>query len=96
MSKKYPEGMGWRISVSILTLFGLMGFIVVWLFFFAGSFMIYQNIAVLLLVVFAFIGLNAAAWAPWGMKQGDWRCECGPEEKPKPRARRARKAVKKR
>jgi hypothetical protein len=74
MNDECPEGMGWRVSVSILTLFGLIGFLVIWLFFFADGFSIYQNIAVVMVGILAFVAINGAAWAPWGMRHGK---ECG-------------------
>ncbi len=63
--------MGWRISVSVLSFFALVIFFVVWLFFFADSFSVYQNIAVIIVALLAFCGVNGAAWAPWGMKQAE-------------------------
>ena len=45
----YPEkttGFGWRVSISIIMTFGWLIFLVIWLFFYAGNFNIYQNIAI--------------------------------------------------
>jgi hypothetical protein len=36
------RGIGWRIGLSIALFFSLIAFILVWLFFFAGGFNIYQ------------------------------------------------------
>ncbi|HET7405061.1 MAG TPA: hypothetical protein VFV92_03965 [Candidatus Bathyarchaeia archaeon] len=63
------EGMGWRAGVSIITFFGAIISVIIWLSFFAGDFNVYQNIALVVVVLLAFIALMGATWAPWGMKQ---------------------------
>lgn len=63
------DGMEWRVSVSIATFFGLIVAVILWLFFYAGSFNIYQNIAVVTVIVLVFIAIMGATWAPWGMRQ---------------------------
>jgi protein-S-isoprenylcysteine O-methyltransferase Ste14 len=67
-----PEGMGWRVGVSIVTFFGAMISAILWLFFYAGTFSVYQNIAVVVVILLAFIAVMGATWASWGMKQADW------------------------
>lgn len=69
MSK--TEGMGWRVSVTIITFFGSMIGTILWLFFYAGGFTVYQNIALVIVILMAFVGIMGATWAPWGMRQGD-------------------------
>ncbi|HZY47691.1 MAG TPA: hypothetical protein VFE96_07840 [Candidatus Bathyarchaeia archaeon] len=64
--------MGWRVSVSIVTSFGLLISLVVWLFFYAGGFSIYQNIAIFIVIIMAFVAVMGATWASWGMRQSDW------------------------
>ncbi len=71
-SPRRSEGMGWRVGVSIVTFFGAMIALIVWLFFYAGSFSVYQNIAVIVIVLLAFIAVMGATWASWGIKQRDW------------------------
>lgn len=63
------EGMGWRVSVSIVTFFGSMIAVILWLFFFAGDFNVYQNMALVVVILLAFVALMGATWAPWGMRQ---------------------------
>ena len=70
--KECPEGMGSRVSVSILSFFGLLSFVVVWFFFYADSYSLYQNIAVVIVALLLFLAVNGAVWAPWGMKHGEW------------------------
>jgi len=67
-----PEGMGWRISVSIVSFFGFIIAVILWLFFYAGGFNVYQNIAIVVVISLAFIAVMGATWASWGMKQGAW------------------------
>jgi VIT1/CCC1 family predicted Fe2+/Mn2+ transporter len=73
--KSGPEttsGMGWRVGVSIASFFGSMIAVIIWLFFYAASFTVYQNIALVVVVLLAFMGLMGATWASWGMKQRDY------------------------
>ena len=70
MSKSIPEGMGWRVAVSILTFFGSIIGIILWLFFYAENFNVYQNIAVVVVILLGFVAVMGATWAAWGMKQG--------------------------
>ncbi len=66
------EGMGWRVGVSIVTFFGAMIAVILWLFFYAGSFSVYQNLAVVVVILLAFVAIMGGTWASWGMKQRDW------------------------
>ena len=66
-----PEGLGWRIGVSIATFFDSMIAVILWLFFYAESFSVYQNIALVVVILLAFIGIMGATWASWGLKQAE-------------------------
>ncbi len=61
--------MGSRIAVSILTFFGSIIGIIVWLFFYAQNFNVYQNIAVVVVILLGFIAVMGATWASWGIRQ---------------------------
>jgi hypothetical protein len=61
--------MGWRVAITILTFFGSVIGIILWLFFYAEDFGVYQNIAVVVVILLGFIAVMGAIWAPWGMKQ---------------------------
>lgn len=63
------EGMGWRVAVSIVMFFGCLIAAILWLFFYAANFNIYQNIAIAVVISLVFIAVMGATWAPWGMKQ---------------------------
>jgi hypothetical protein len=65
-------GMGWRIGVSIVTFFGAIIVAILWLFFYAGKYNAYQNIAVLVVIFLAFIAIMGGMWASWGLKQSSW------------------------
>jgi hypothetical protein len=64
-----PAGMGWRVTASILAFFGSIICIILWMFFYAEHFNIYQNIAVVIALLISFVAAMGATWAPWGMKQ---------------------------
>lgn len=68
-------GMGWRIGVTILTFFASIIGIIVWLFFYANNFSVYQNIAVVVVILLSFIAIMGATWASWGMRYGARRNE---------------------
>ena len=67
------EGIGWRVALTIATFFGSMIAVIIWLFFYAGTFSVYQNIALVVVILLAFIAVMGATWAPWGIRhRGDW------------------------
>ena len=76
-SSRKPEGMGWRVAVSIVAFFGAIIAVILWLFFYAGSFNVYQNLAVVVVIFLAFVAVMGATWATWGMKQAAWWCDRG-------------------
>ena len=73
------KGFGWRVSTSIITAVGWLSFIVIWLFFYADKYTIYQNIGAVILSLIVFIGINGAVWGTWAMHMapkgvmGPWR-----------------------
>jgi membrane protein YdbS with pleckstrin-like domain len=68
---KKTEVTGWRVSVSIVTLFGFLISAILWLFFYADNFNVYQNIAVVVVMLLAFVAVMGATWASWGMRQSE-------------------------
>jgi hypothetical protein len=64
------KGFGWRISLSIISVVGWLIFLIIWLFFYATNFNVYQNIAIFIISILAFGGIMGATWAPWGIKHG--------------------------
>jgi uncharacterized membrane protein YeiH len=72
-----PEGMGWSVVLSIATFFASIAAIIVWLFFYAENFNVYQNIVIVVVIILGFVALMGATWAAWGMKQSERRSERG-------------------
>jgi hypothetical protein len=64
------KGFGWRVSLTIIMGVGWLVFLILWLFFYAGVYNIYQNIAIFIVSLLIVGGVLGAAWAPWGMKHG--------------------------
>ena len=64
------QGMGWRVAATILGFFGSIIGIILWLFFYAASYSVYQNIAIVVVILLTFIAIVGAVWAAWGIKQG--------------------------
>ena len=62
------SGFTGRVSISIVLPLAMFIFWIIWFFFFAEGFNIYQNIAVLIVSVLALGGILGGIWAPWGMK----------------------------
>ena len=58
-----------RIVLSIVLASAWLIFLILWLFFFATSYNIYQNIAIFLISVIVEGTLQAVTWIPWGTKQ---------------------------
>jgi hypothetical protein len=63
------RGIGWRVGVSILSVFGFASFLLLYFAFWAGSFSAAQDLAVVLVAILVFIAANGAAWASWGIRQ---------------------------
>ena len=61
-------GFGLRIGISIISFFALLVFLIIWLFFYAGSFSVLQNIAAVLSGIVIFIAVMAGAWVSWGIR----------------------------
>lgn len=59
---------GWRVSVSIVAVFGFITSLVVWALLWAGSFTSYQNAATIVVILMTFVAIMGATWAPWGMR----------------------------
>ncbi len=61
-------GFAWRVGLSIMVVFGWLAFLIIWLFFYAGEYDVFQNIAIFLVSIIVSIGILAAAWATWGIR----------------------------
>lgn len=67
------QGFGWRVGASILTVFGATIALIIWLFFYAESFTVYQNIAIAVVGLLTFTAVMGAMWAPWGIRHSNKR-----------------------
>lgn len=67
------EEMGWRVPVSIIAFFGSLIAAILWLFFYAGNYNLYQNAAIVVVIFLVFIAVMGATWAPWGIRQSTAR-----------------------
>jgi len=68
------SGLGWRVALSIIVAIGWAVFIILWLFFYAAEYNIYQNIAVAIASLLIGAAVLGASWATWGIKQHNWCC----------------------
>jgi len=59
-----------RIVLSIVLASAWLIILILWLFFLATDYNIYQNIAIFLISVIVEGTLQAVTWIPWGIKQG--------------------------
>jgi len=64
--------MGWRVGVSIFSFFAAVIAVILWLFFYAGNYNAYQNLAIIVVIFLAFVAVMGAVWASWSMRQRNW------------------------
>ncbi len=62
------SGFKWRIIISIILPFAAIIFLIVWFWYYAEPYSVWQNIAVLLVILLAMGGVLGALWARWGME----------------------------
>lgn len=64
------SGFRWRVILSIVIPLLSIIFLIVWFWYFAVPYTIWQNSAVLLVVLLAMGAILSALWTHWSMKQG--------------------------
>lgn len=69
MTKQQPDPK--RVYASIAVPFGWLLFLALWLFYYASSFSIIQNMAVVLLSLVVAGVIVVLLWVPWAMKHAD-------------------------
>ena len=69
MGKQQPDMI--RVYVTIALGLGWLLFLGLWLFYYATSFSIIQNIAILIISLVVVAAISVALWVPWAMKHGD-------------------------
>lgn len=60
-----------RVYASIAVVFGWLIFLSLWLFYYATSFGIIQNIGILLASIVVVSMVEVVIWVPWAMKQSE-------------------------
>jgi hypothetical protein len=63
-----PPGIASRVAVSIAVGVGWLIFLVVFLFFYASNFNVYQNLAVFIISILVVGAILGPMWAYWGIK----------------------------
>ena len=67
------EGLGWRVSLSIVASIGWLIFLIVWLFFYASRYNGYQNVAIILASILVLGFIVGIPWLIWGRRyMRDW------------------------
>lgn len=64
------KGFKWRILTSLIIPFLALLFLITWFWYYAEPYTVWQNIAVLLVVILAIGGILGVIWARWSMKHG--------------------------
>lgn len=63
------QGLGWRVSLSILVGVGWLVFLIIWLFFYAGALhSVNKNFAIVLTSILVITLLLGIPWAWWGLR----------------------------
>ncbi len=62
------SGFGWRVAVSVVSVFGWLCFILLYFAFWANQFSGLQSAVLVIVSILVFIGMNGAAWASWGTR----------------------------
>lgn len=65
------SGFKWRIILSIILPFAAIIFLIIWFWFYAQPYSVWQNIAVILVTLLIIGGILGSAWARWGIKHGN-------------------------
>lgn len=63
-------GFGWRVSLSIIAAVGWLIFLIIWLFFYASGYNVYQNLAIIMVSVVAIAVIESLLWKPMWWELG--------------------------
>ena len=66
MNSAAARSTGPRVALSIISVFGLASFLLLFAAFWSGWFSRIQDVVVVVVAVLVFIAANGAAWASWG------------------------------
>jgi hypothetical protein len=73
------KGFRWRVTTSIVIPFLAFIFLIVWFWSYAEPYTVWQNIAVLLVVLLVIGGILGVIWARWGIMHGEKMEQYGEE-----------------
>jgi hypothetical protein len=62
------EGLGWRVSLSIVVAVGWLIFLIAWLFFYASNYNPYRNVAIILGSILLLAIILGTPWMIWGRR----------------------------
>jgi hypothetical protein len=65
--KEIPQGMGWKVSLSIIGGVGWLVFLILWLFFYASNYLWEKNVAIFLLSLLVMGCILGLPWMIWGI-----------------------------
>ncbi|MBS3782549.1 MAG: hypothetical protein KGY66_02025 [Candidatus Thermoplasmatota archaeon] len=71
-TSSFKRHIEWKTIISIITGFGWLIFLVIWLFFYASDHTVYQNLGVILASMMALFLVNGTAWSAMG-RGSKWR-----------------------
>ncbi|MFH1101561.1 MAG: hypothetical protein V1726_05965 [Methanobacteriota archaeon] len=62
------QGLGWRVSLSIIVGVAWLVFLLVWFFFYAGMYNWEKNVAIVLFSLLVIVGILGIPWSIWGLR----------------------------
>jgi len=68
LGSSWGIGFGWRVAVSLVSVFGLTLVFLIYFAFWNNSFSTLQTAVLVVVAILAFIATNGAAWASWGVR----------------------------
>ncbi len=68
MNQEVPPGLTLRVVVSIIVFFGLLIFAIIYVAFFASSFSLFQQVAIILVALLVATAILGVMWTTWGIK----------------------------
>ena len=67
MNQEAPPGLALRVVVSIIVFFGLLIFAIIYVAFFASSFSLFQQVAIILVALLVATAILGVMWTIWGI-----------------------------
>jgi membrane protein YdbS with pleckstrin-like domain len=67
MNQETPPGLALRVVVSIIVFFGLLIFAIIYVAFFASSFSLFQQVAIILVALLVATAILGVIWTIWGI-----------------------------